>query len=156
MTTTTNSFGQIYDSSVHDFLDRRHQRVAEILHDYDPTLSLEFIPSMDRDETDVKPFRIVQTPADKTKKPYIVRYLSVADMSNPAQVLEWVWEGDFKKHSPDAIFNRLEARRLSEELLKEKAEEDERAQSIDLMASLARGGQDRKHWFKHNGKTFRR
>lgn len=153
---STNSFGQIYDSTVHDFIDSKHQQLAEILHDYDPTLSLEFIPSMERDETDSKPFRIKQTPADTSKAPYIVRYLSVADMSNPAQVLEWVWEGDFKKHNPDAIFDRLEARRIAQELTKKKDEMAEREAQIDLMANLAGGGRDKKFFYKHNGQTFRR
>lgn len=147
--------GQIYDSTVHDFLDSKHMRMAQILHDYDDTLSLEFIPSMDRDESDTKPFRIVQTPRDG-RAPYIVRYLSVKDMDNPAQVLEWIWEGDFRKHNPDAIFNRLEVRRLADQLLKQRQEDDEKAERIDLLASLASGGVDHKHYYRHNNKTFRR
>lgn len=145
--------GQIYDSTVRDFLDGKHQRLAEILHDYDDTLSLEFIPSMDRDETDTKPFRIRQTPRDG-RKSYIVRYLSAREMDDPAQVLEWIWEGDFRKHSPDAIFNRLEVRRIAQEAVKIKDEQAEREAQIDLMANLAAGGRDHKHYYRHNGQTF--
>ena len=145
--------GQIYDSSVRDFLDSKHQRLAEILHDYDDTLSLEFIPSMDRDETDTKPFRIRQTPRDG-RASYIVKYLSAREMDDPAQILEWIWEGDFKKHNPNDIFNRLEARRIAQDLVKTKDELAEREAQIDLMTNLARGGIHGKHYYRHNGKTF--
>lgn len=155
MQTITTGAAKVYDSSVHDFIDQKHQQLAEILHDYDPTLSLEFVPSLDRDEGDTKPFRIKQTPLDG-RAPYIVRYLTPREMDDPAQVLEWIWEGDFKKHAPDAVFNRLEVRRLAQELLKKKDEEAERAEQVDLLTNLASGGRDHLHYFKHNGKTFRR
>lgn len=146
---------RLYDSNVRDFIDSKHQRLAEILHDYDDTLSLEYIPSMERDENDTKPFRIRQTPRDG-RAPYIVKYLSAREMDDPAAVLEWIWEGDFRKHNPDAIFNRLEARRLTKELLEKKDEMAEREEAIDLMTNLAAGGKDHKHYFRHNGQTFRR
>ena len=146
---------RLYDSTVHDFISSKHQHLAEILADYDDTLSLEFIPAMARDDTDSKPFRVVQTPRDGREK-YVVRYLNEREMSDPQQVLLWIWEGDFRKHNPNAIFDRIEARRIAEELLKEKNEADERAAQVDLMANLAMGGRDRKHFFRHNGQTFRR
>lgn len=144
-----------YDSTVRDFISSKHQHLAEILHDYDDTLSLEFIPSMARDENDSKPFRVVQTPRDGREK-YVVRYLNERELNDPQQVLLWIWEGDFNKHHPDDIFNRLEAGRIAQELLKEKNEADERAAQVDLMMNLASGGRDHKHFFRHNGETFRR
>lgn len=155
MTSFTTGSAKTYDSTVRDFISSKHQHLAEILHDYDDTLSVEFIPSLERTDDDAKPFRVVQTPRDGRDK-YVVRYLNEREMDDPQQVLLWIWEGDFKKHNPDAIFNRLEARRIASELLKEKDEADERAERIDLMANLASGGRDRKHYFRHNGETFRR
>lgn len=155
MSTFETGAARTYDSTVRDFISAKHQHLAEILHDYDDTLSVEFIPSLARDETDDKPFRVVQTPRDGRDK-YVVRYLNEREMNDPQQVLLWIWEGDFKKHNPDAIFNRLEARRIAEELLKEKNEADERAERVDLMANLAAGGRDHKHFYRHNGTTFRR
>jgi len=155
MQTIATGSARIYDSTVHDFIDAKHQRLAQILHDYDDTLSLEYVPELQRDETDTKPFRIKQTPRDG-REPYIVRYLTPREMDDPAQVLEWIWEGDFKKNNPDAVFNRLEVRRLAQELLKKKQEEDERAERVDLLTNLAAGGRDHKHFYRHNGKTFRR
>lgn len=155
MTSFETGSAKTYDSNVRDFISSKHQHLAEILHDYDDTLSVEFIPSLERTDDDAKPFRVVQTPRDGREK-YVVRYLNEREMNDPEQVLLWVWEGDFKKHSPDAIFNRIEARRLAKELLKEKNEADERAERVDLMANLAAGGRDHKHYYKHDGKTFRR
>src|SRR5690606_19247099 len=155
MQTISTGEARIYDSTVRDFIDAKHRRLAEILHDYDDTLSLEFIPSMDRSEDDTKPFLIRQTPRDGLA-PYIVKYLSAREMDDPAAVLEWIWEGDFKKHRPDEVFNRLEVRRIAQELLKEKQEADDREARVDLMANLAAGGRDGRHWYRHAGKTFRR
>ena len=155
MTAFETGAAKVYDSTVKDFISRKHQHLAEILHDYDDTLSVEFIPSLERTDDDAKPFRVVQTPRDGRNK-YVVRYLNEREMDDPQQVLLWIWEGDFKKHSPDAVFNRLEAKRLADELLKEKNEADERAERVDLMANLAAGGRDKKHFYRHGGQTFRR
>src|SRR5690606_41763566 len=124
--------------------------LAEILHDYDDTLSVEFIPSLERADDDAKPFRIVQTPRDGRDK-YVVRYLSAHEMDDPQQVLLWIWEGDFRKHNPDAIFNRLEAKRIAAELLKEKGEADERDERVDLIANLAACGRNHENCCRHYG-----
>lgn len=153
--TTTTGAAKVYDSRTRDFISSKHMHFAEILHDYNPTLSLEFVPSLERTEEDTKPFRIVENPTDDRPR-QIVRYLSEREMDNPQEILLWIWEGDFRKHSPDAIFNRLEARRIANELLKEKNLEDERAERVDLLTELARGGRHGKSFFRHNGKTFRR
>lgn len=154
MTTFETGAARVYDSNVRDFISRKHQHFAEILHDYSPTLSLEFVPSMARDENDTKPFRIVEDSGERGRQ--VVKYLSERELDDPQAILLWIWEGDFRKHSPDSIFNRLEARRIADELLKEKNEADERAERVDLMANLAAGGRDHKHYFRHNGQTFRR
>src|SRR5690606_36406243 len=133
MTSIETGSAKTYDSTVRDFISSKHQHLAEILHDYDDTLSVEFIPYLERTDDDAKPFRIVQTPRDGREK-YVVRYINDREMDDTQQVLLWVWEGDFKKLCPDAIFNRIEACRIAAELLKEKNEPDERAQRVDLMA----------------------
>lgn len=154
MTPFETGAARVYDSNVRDFISRKHQHFAEILADYNHSLSLEFIPSLARDENDNKPFRIVETTEQRGRQ--VVKYLSERELDDPQAILLWIFEGDFRKHSPDAIFNRLEARRLTEELLKEKDEADERAERIDLMANLAAGGRDGKNFYRHGGKTFRR
>lgn len=155
MTTFETGAAKVYDSNVKDFISRKHQHFAEILHDYNHTLSLEFVPTLARDDDDTKPFRIVETPTDGRDR-QVVRYLTERELDDPQQVLLWIWEGDFRKHNPDDIFNRLEAKRIAAELLKEKNEEDERAERVDLMSNLVTGGRDGLHYYRHNGKTFRR
>ena len=155
MTSFETGAARVYDSATRDFISRKHQHFAEILHDYNHTLSLEFIPALARDDTDTRPFRIVETPTDGRER-VIIKYLSERELDDPESVLLWIWEGDFRKHSPDAVFNRLEAKRIAADLLKEKNEADERAERVDLMANLAAGGRDHKHFYRHNGQTFRR
>lgn len=154
MTTFEAGEAKIYDSTVKDFISASHQRLAEILHDYNPSLSLEFVPSMARDENDTKPFRIVENTEARGRQ--VVKYLAEREMNDPQAILLWIWEGDFRKHSPDAIFNRLEATRLAQDLLKQKKEMDEREERVDLLANLVSGGRDHKHFFRHGGQTFRR
>jgi hypothetical protein len=146
---------RIYSSETHDFVSQKHMQFAQILSEYDDTLSLEYVPSMDRDETDTKPFRIRQTPRGD-QPPYIVRYLTEAEMDNPAEVLAWIWEGDLKKHRPVSILERMEAKEMFDRVLQMKAQDDEREQAIDEMMFLATGGRDKKHTVKHNGKKFER
>lgn len=146
---------RIYSSETNDFVSQSHMQFAQILNEYDDTLTLEYVPSMERDETDVKPFRIRQTPRNG-QPPYIVRYLTEAEMQNPAEILAWIWEGDLKKHRPVSILERMEAREKFEQVLQMKAAEDEKEAAIDLMYNLARGGRDRKHYYRHNGKKFER
>jgi len=146
---------KVYDSTVRDFISSKHQQFAEILADYDPTLSLEFVPTLAREEGDTKPFRIKQTPSDG-KAPYIVKYLTEYEMNNPAEILLWIWEGDFKKHNPDGIFKRMEARRIADDLLKQKKEDDEKEERVDTLANIVSGGRDHKFFYRHNGRIYRR
>jgi hypothetical protein len=152
--TTFHTEPRIYSSETHDFVSQKHMQFAQILSEYDDTLSLEYVPSMDRDETDTKPFRIRQTPRGN-QAPYIVRYLTEAEMNNPAEILAWIWEGDLKKHRPVSVLERMEARENFERVLQMKAEDDEREAALDLMTNLVSGGKDHKHYYRHNGKTFR-
>lgn len=154
MNTFSAGEAKIYDSTVSDFISRKHQRFAEVLADYNESLSLEFVPSMARDEDDTKPFRIVENTPERGRQ--VVKYLTERELDDPEAILLWIWEGDFRKHSPDAIFNRLEAKRLASEILKQKQEDDEREERVDLLANLVSGGRDRKHFFRHGGQTFRR
>ena len=147
---------KVYNSAHGDFIDARHQRLAEIISDYSPNLSIVYIPEHDRDETDTKPFAILDTPSDTKQAPYIVRYLTPREMDDPEHILLWIWEGDFKKHSPNAIFNRIEARETAKQLLDYQEKMDEAAERQDLIAAIATGGRDGRSFFRHNGTTYHR
>ena len=99
METTLNRSSQVYNSDLGEFISEAHAHLAQVLHDYKPTLSLIYIPKKDRDETDTKPWAILDSPANLA--PHIIRYMSDAEMQKPAEILAWIFEGDLDKHRPD-------------------------------------------------------
>lgn len=150
METTLNRSSQVYNSDLGEFISEKHAHLAQVLQDYKPTLSLVYIPKKDRDETDTKPWAILDSPANMPA--HIIRYLTDAEMEDPAAVLAWIFEGDLTKHRPDDVFAKLEAKRAAEELLNLKKREDELADQLDLIEFAARTN---KNTWKHNGRTYR-
>jgi len=150
MSTTLNQTANVWNSDLGEFISDAHAHLAQILQDYKPTFSLVYIPKKDRDETDVKPWAILDSPANMP--PHIIRYLTDAEMQRPAEVLAWIFEGDLDKHRPDDVFARMELKRQAEELMNLKKQEEELADHMDLIEFAARTN---KNTWRHNGKTYR-
>lgn len=150
METTLNRSSQVYNSDLGEFVSEAHSHLAQVLHDYKPTLSLVYIPKKDRDETDVKPWAILDSPANMPA--HIIRYMTDAEMQKPAEVLAWIFEGDLDKHRPDDVFARMEAKRAAEELMNLKKQEEELADHMELIEFAAKTN---KNTWKHNGRTYR-
>lgn len=150
METSLNRSSQVYNSDLGEFISEAHAHLAQVLSDYKPTLSLVYIPKKDRDETDTKPWAILDSPANLA--PHIIRYMSDAEMQKPAEILAWIFEGDLDKHRPDDVFARMEAKRAAEELMNLKKQEEELADHYDLIAFAAKTN---KNTWRHNGKTYR-
>lgn len=150
METTLGKSSVVWNSDLNEFISEVHSHLAQVLNDYKPTLSLVYIPKKDRDETDSKPWAILDSPANLP--PHIIRYMTDAEMQNPAEVLAWIFEGDLDKHRPDDVFARMEAKRAAEELMNLKKQEEELADHYDLIEFAARTN---KNTWKHNGKTYR-
>jgi hypothetical protein len=142
----------VWSSDVNEFISSKHQRFAEILNDYDPNFHLEYIPKRDRAHDDMKPFRIVSVEPNRPR--HIVRDISEAEMENPQKILEWLFEGDVRRHRPDDIFARMEAKRIAAEVWNQKQEDDDEEDRQEFLAAVLRGGRDRKNWFRHNGVTY--
>lgn len=140
----------VWNSDLGEFINSKHAHLAEVLNDYKPTLSLVYIPKQDRDATDTKPWAILDAPANMA--PHIIRYLSDAEMEDPAAVLSWIFEGDLTKHRPDDVFARIEAKRLAEELLNHKKQEEELGEALELIEFAAATN---KNYWKHDGRTYR-
>lgn len=152
METHLNQSAGVWDSEAGAFISADHQRLAEVLHDYDPSLSLVWIPPKNRDATDTKPFAIMgNKPGFGT---HIIRFLSEQEMKNPAEVLAWVFQGDTSKHRPGDILRSMEARDRAKQLLAMKEEMEARE---DAMQFIEYAASDRSpHFMRHNGKTFRK
>jgi hypothetical protein len=159
METSFASSAKVWDSSVGEFVSARHQEFAEAIHDYNPYFSLVFVPEHARDESDTKPFALLDSSPDTLQKsgsPQIIRYISEREMADPAAILAWLFEGDLSKHRPVDVFERLEMKRVAQELLDKKHEMEEAEDRQDVLANVISGGRDKKFWYKHDGHTFRR
>jgi len=146
---------QVWNSELGEFISDNHRRLAEILNDYNPNLSLAFIPIKDRLPGDTKPFAILEKRPGF--EPVIVRYLSEIEMRDPAAVLAWVFEGDTTKHGGIVnVMRKIELRESADELLKLKRREDELEDAREHVAFMVSGGRSKLHTIRHNGKKFER
>lgn len=134
-----------WSSELGEFISDDHARLAAILHDYKPTLSLIYIPKKDRTThaERVKPWAIMDSPA--YLPPHIIRFLSDEEMKNPNEILRWIFLGDLEKNRPKDVLARIEAEIAADQLMELKRREDELEDRIDHVAFLASGGREKKH-----------
>lgn len=134
-----------WNSELNEFVSDDHVRLAAVLHDYKPTLSLVYIPKKDRTTpTDhLKPWAILDSPA--YLPPHIIRYLSDEEMKNPTAVLKWIFAGDLEKNRPKDVLARIEAEQAAEQLMELKWQEDDLEDRLEHVEFLASGGRDKKH-----------
>lgn len=151
METSFATSGLVWNSERNEFISTEHQAFAGILKDYNPNLSLVYIPAAER-EADIQfPFAIVeQAPG---KEPYIVRYMTEQQMLRPQDILAWLFEGDLRRHRPVDVLARIELQEKAEELLKLKQREEELDDIADHVAFVSTGGRDKLHTFKMDKNT---
>ena len=126
----------VWDSTQGAFISTEHQKLAEVLSDYNPYFSLVWIPPKDRSTNDTRPFAILDSSPGKA--PYIVRYLSDAEMRDATSILTWVFEGDLSKHRPVDVLTRIELREKAQQLLDLKTQEERLAEEQDKLEFLAK------------------
>lgn len=144
----------VYDSDLGEFVSDDHVRLARVIGDYKPTLSLVYIPKKDRGATDTKPWAILER--DERFGEHVIRYLSDDEMKRPNEILAWVFAGDQDKHDRREIIARFDLEIAADQAMKMQRDLDERADMQEKVAFLAGGGRDKRHFVRHNGKTFRR
>lgn len=118
------------------WVSEKFLHLSEILQDYDPNLSLRWIPTDKRTRQDGKPYVIVY---HNKGKDHAVRYVS--ELEDPANVLAQLWMDDSQKNDINAILDARERARRAFELKKEL---DEREAQQDYAAFLV----------KPNGKNY--
>lgn len=133
------------------FVSDAHVHLAAVLRDYNPHFSLVFIPPKDRDETDTKPWAILDS--SPAGAPYVMRYLSDDEMKDTNAILAWIFEGDLSKHRPADVFDKIKAREAADELLKLKEREEHLEDTADFADFL--WNRSPKHTIKHDGVTYR-
>lgn len=141
-----------------EFLPSKAARLQEVLQDYNRFLELVYIPSSQRTDTDTHPFAILDSSPWRLGpggQGQIIKHITEREIEDPAAVLAWLFEGDLSKHSAQQIFDRELLKKQAQELLDRKRDMEIAEERQELIAALATGGRDKKHYYRHNGKTFR-
>jgi hypothetical protein len=137
----------VYDADSGHFVSSEHQRVAEVIQEYDPNLYLMWIPPEKRELDDTQPFAIVHMPSDG--KQYVVRRLKEDEVDY--RLLAWLWSNDQARKGND-VLGRLEAEEAARKALELKVEMERREETRELATSIVRSPLN---WYKHNGKVFK-
>lgn len=114
----------IADPETGRFVSAKHQRVAEIINEWNPDLWLCFIPPENRRPEDVEPFAVVHRPANGME--YIVLTCKEEDVDE--RLIAKLWASDRTRSGNDVndYLDKVEAAREALEL-KEKIERFEEA-----------------------------
>jgi hypothetical protein len=125
-----------------NWVSENQRRVAEIIHDYDPNLRLQFIPTGERGPDDYA-FRVVDfTPG---KPPYAVLFAHEAD----ERLLGRLFAADGTKNG--GTLNLLDKINQAAEILQAKKKEESIAEGTEMAYSILHS---QKIHYKHNGIDF--
>lgn len=141
---TENS--HIFNPEAGRFINTNHQRIAEIIHDYDGSLELAWIPPETRDATDTQPFAIICKPTGG--KPYVVRKCKEEDVNE--SLIAWLWSNDQARGGQD-LMGKLEAMDAAKQAIKLHAEMEQREQAIDFTKAVVGS---HLNTYRHNGVKY--
>ena len=83
-----------WDEQSGSFLSAEHQRIAEIIHDYQNDLELAWVPPKSRELNEAYPFAVIHRP--EGSEPYVVMRLKEDEVDH--RVLSRLWKNDNTKH----------------------------------------------------------
>lgn len=138
--------GGIYDPEMGEFISDVHVHLAAIIHDYKPTLWLVHIPKKAQTGFE-KPWAIIER--DPRFDEHVIRYLSDEEMRNPRAILAWLFAGDQDKQGAQAILERLEKEALAQQLLDNKAKQEQLADELDHIEFYTSGGRNHLHTIQY-------
>lgn len=134
-----------YNEQAGKFVPAKHERLAEIINDYDSSLDLVLVPAQQPPDPQ---YAVIQWVDHETY--WIVSWWHQHELDE--RILEQIWKNDFQKHHPNEIWNEMMAKQEAVALMEQKKQEDEDAERWDLAKSIL---QSEKNWYKHNGKVYR-
>ena len=135
----------ILDSETGHFVSAAHQRVAEVIHIYDPTLQLLWIPPEKRDLDESFPYAILHSPPNAA--PYIVRKVREQDMNET--LVAWVFANDQVKNPYD-LNEFQDTQEAARRTLNAAEIAEARAEKYDFAQSVLNGP----NYFRHGGKKY--
>lgn len=133
--------GSAYVATDQGFVSAEHQRIAEIIADYDPDIHLAWIPPDKREPGD-SPFAVVHTPVGQPS--YIAFYADECD----ERLLARVFANDLAKND---VWAQLEKAEAAREAIKLKRQMDEAEERKDLVQHIIKSPKSR---YRHNGVTY--
>lgn len=119
----------VYSEEAKCFVSDRLLRLSEILSDYDPYLTLRWIPANLRTSEDSLPYCIVHEAPGKA--PYVVKYFK--ELDDPEDILAQIFVGDNNKHD---VLKNLEAKNAAAEAFRLKEQLDAQMEAADMFHFL--------------------
>jgi len=136
------SLGNVYvPTEDGQFVSEKHARIAELISEYDPVLSLAWIPPGRRDPRD-PPFAVVARPMGAPE--YVVCYSEECD----ERLLARIYGMDEKNGS---VRDSVDANNKAVRDLQKKKAEDEMADQMEFAQSILKS---KKHTYRHKGVTY--
>lgn len=121
-----------WDEESGHFLSAEHQRIAQVIHDYDPSLELAWIPPDNRALNEEYPFAVLHKP--EGFPPYVVMRLRENEVDH--RVISRLWANDAKNGNVlDAIEKDEQARQALALLEREEAEAEARELAAFMVKS---------------------
>jgi hypothetical protein len=121
--------GYIADPTSGHFISQKHAAVAQIIHDWNPDLSLVWLPPDVRITGDEgKEFAIIHTSPENFKQ-YVVCYANQVD----ERLVAKLYEMDSRKND---VLSKIEYGERAARLLETKMMEDAAAERQDLIATV--------------------
>jgi hypothetical protein len=125
-------------------LSQDHERVAQLLKDYNPELELQYIPENERSAFDAKPFRVVHN--SPKFGVYVIGNFAVDEVNE--KLVSFVFKHDAKNRD---VLSDLEAEEAAREALRLRKILDEHEERQDFGKSLI---QSPLHTYRHAGKKY--
>lgn len=133
-----------YLATEQGFISVKHQRVAEIINEYDPDLLLVWIPPDKRIPGDEgKEFAVLHT---KHGKQYVAMFVKEDEVDE--RLLAKLWAADEKNGN---VLSKLDAMNAAVQAMKLKEQMEIQAEKDDLAKSILKSP---KHTYKHGGVVF--
>lgn len=125
-------------------LSVKHERIAEVIQDLDPTLELAYIPEDRRSTFDKHPFAVIHRPPGG--QPYIA--MTMAENEVDERVIAKLIKRN--THKSD-VLNEIEASEAALRLVQAKEQMEEVEEAREFAQTVLKSN---KHYYRHNGRVY--